>query len=292
MKMMDDDDLSMSLVNRAVTYKVKAGQKKSMMGHFKAYCEDIAPWAVQLSRKVKREHLIGRHPFMLSDYYDDIRDKAAAVLLSGVVPLDTDKLSLRTSRLRDFIGSSPYGFIKGAFRIKDYSSLRGIGCTSELFQKFCTALSETYLYTDLSSESVVDFISELRQNMRNLDIRLGYSREESFEEAVFWLYEGLFHVDGAIIPVPHTKAVNDFIRAYTPHSSILTQEDMAGLFGFDYPAMIWYAAQGREWLYKTNYDNIYRMEHNLAVKMKRQTPMTSYERWRFRTTFLSKLRLD
>ena len=66
----------------------------------------------------------------------------------------------------------------------------------------------------------------------------------------------------------------------------------AGLFGFDYPAMIWYAAQGREWLYKTNYDGIYRMEHNLAVKIKRQTPMTSYERWRFRTTFLSKLRLD
>ena len=253
--MIDDDDLSMSLVNRAVTYKVKAGQKKSMMGHFKAYCEDIAPWAVQLSRKVKREHLIGRHPFMLSDYYDD-------------------------------------GFIKGSFRIKDYSTLRGIGCTNEMFQKFCTALSETYLYADLSSGSVVDFICELKQNMRNLDIRLGYSREESFEEAVFWLYEGIFHVDGAIIPVPHTKTVNNFIRAYTPHSSILTQEDMAELFGFDYPAMIWYAAQGREWLYKTNYDNIYRMEHNLAVKMKRQTPMTSYERWRFRTTFLSKLRLD
>ena len=254
--MIDDDDLSMSLVNRAVTYKVKAGQKKSMMGHFKAYCEDIAPWAVKLSRKAKREHLIGRHPFMLSDYYDDIKDKAAAVLLSGVVPLDTDKLSLRTSRLRDFIGSSPY------------------------------------VYTELSSESVVDFICELKQNMSNLDIRLGYSRKESFEEAVFWLYEGLFHVEGAIIPVPHTKAVNDFIRAYTPHSSILTQEDMAELFGFDYPAMIWYAAQGREWLYKTNYDGIYRMEHNLAVKMKRQTPMTSYERWRFRTTFLSKVRID
>ena len=101
---MNDDDLSMSLVNKAVTYKAKAGQKKSMMGHFKAYCEDIAPWAVRLSRKAKEEHLIGRHPFMLSDYYDDIKDKAAAVLLSGVVPLETDKLSLRTSRLRDFIG--------------------------------------------------------------------------------------------------------------------------------------------------------------------------------------------
>lgn len=290
--MMDDDDLSLSLVNKAVTYKAKAGQKKSMMGHFKAYCEDIATWAVQLSRKAKEEHLIGRHPFMLSDYYDDIKDKAAAVLLSGVVPLETDKLSLRTSRLRDFIGSSPYGFINGTFRIKDYRTLKGIGCTSELFQKWCAALSETYLYADLSSESVVDFISELKQNMRDLDMRLGYSREESFEEAVFWLYEGVFHVDGTIIPVPHTKAVNDFIRAYTPHSSILTQEDVAGLFGFDYPAMIWYAARGREWLYKTNYDGIYRMEHNLAVKMKRQTPMTSYERWRFRNTFLSKVRLD
>lgn len=289
---MDDDDLSLSLVNKAVTYKAKAGQKKSMMGHFKAYCEDIATWAVQLSRKAKEEHLIGRHPFMLSDYYDDIKDKAAAVLLSGVVPLETDKLSLRTSRLRDFIGSSPYGFINGTFRIKDYRTLKGIGCTSELFQKWCAALSETYLYADLSSESVVDFISELKQNMRDLDMRLGYSREESFEEAVFWLYEGVFHVDGTIIPVPHTKAVNDFIRAYTPHSSILTQEDVAGLFGFDYPAMIWYAARGREWLYKTNYDGIYRMEHNLAVKMKRQTPMTSYERWRFRNTFLSKVRLD
>lgn len=289
---MDDDDLSMSLVNKAVTYKAKAGQKKSMMGHFKAYCEDIAPWAVQLSRKAKKEHLIGRHPFMLSDYYDDIKDKAAAVLLSGVVPLETDRLSLRTSRLRDFIGSSPYGFIKGTFRIKDYRTLKGIGCTSELFQKWCTALSETYSYADLSSISVVDFISELKQNMRNLDMRLGYSREESFEEAVFWLYERVFHIDGTIIPVPHTKAINDFIRAYTPHSSILTQEDVAGLFGFDYPAMIWYAARGREWLYKTNYDGIYRMEHNLAAKMKRQTPMTSYERWRFRTTFLSKVRLD
>lgn len=290
--MMDDDDLSMSLVNKAVTYKAKAGQKKSMMGHFKAYCEDIAPWAVRLSRKAKKEHLIGRHPFMLSDYYDDIKDKAAAVLLSGVVPLETDRLSLRTSRLRDFIGSSPYGFIKGTFRIKDYRTLKGIGCTSELFQKWCTALSETYSYADLSSISVVDFISELKQNMRNLDMRLGYSREESFEEAVFWLYERVFHIDGTIIPVPHTKAINDFIRAYTPHSSILTQEDVAGLFGFDYPAMIWYAARGREWLYKTNYDGIYRMEHNLAVKMKRQTPMTSYERWRFRNTFLSKVRLD
>ena len=258
--MMDDDDLSMSLVNKAVTYKAKAGQKKSMMGHFKAYCEDIAPWAVQLSRKAKKEHLIGRHPFMLSDYYDDIKDKAAAVLLSGVVPLETDKLSLRTSRLRDFIGSSPYGFIKGTFRIKDYRTMKGIGCTSELFQKWCTALSETYLYADLSSESVVDFICELKQNMRDMDIRLGYSREESSEEAVFWLYERVFHIDGTIIPVPHTKAVNDFIRAYTPHSSILTQEDMAELFGFDYPAMIWYAARGREWLYKTNYDGIYRME--------------------------------
>ena len=161
-----------------------------------------------------------------------------------------------------------------------------------MFQKWCTTLSETYLYADLSSESVADFICELKQNMRDLGMRLVYSREESFEEAVFWLYEGVFHVDGTIIPVPHTKAVNDFIRAYTPHSSILTQEDMAGLFGFDYPAMIWYAARGREWLYKTNYDGIYRMEHNLAVKMKRQTPMTSYERWRFRTTFLSKVRLD
>lgn len=290
--MMNDDDLSMSLVNKAVTYKAKAGQKKSMMGHFKAYCEDIAPWAVRLSRKAKEEYLIGRHPFMLSDYYDDIKDKAAAVLLSGVVPLETDKLSLRMSRLRDFIGSSPYGFIKGTFRIKDYRTLKGMGCTSELFQKWCTALSETYLYADLSSESVADFICELKQNMRDLGMRLGYSREESFEEAVFWLYEGVFHVDGTIIPVPHTKAVNDFIRAYTPHSSILTQEDVAGLFGFDYPAMIWYAARGREWLYKTNYDGIYRMEHNLAVKMKRKTPMTSYERWRFRTTFLSKVRLD
>lgn len=290
--MMNDDDLSMSLVNKAVTYKAKAGQKKSMMGHFKAYCEDIAPWAVRLSRKAKEGHLIGRHPFMLSDYYNDIKDKAAAVLLSGVVPLETDKLSLRMSRLRDFIGSSPYGFIKGTFRIKDYRTLKGIGCTSELFQKWCAALSETYLYADLSSESVADFICELKQNMRDLGMRLGYSREESFEEAVFWLYEGVFHVDGTIIPVPHTKAVNDFIRAYTPHSSILTQEDVAGLFGFDYPAMIWYAARGREWLYKTNYDGIYRMEHNLAVKMKRQTPMTSYERWRFRTTFLSKVRLD
>lgn len=289
---MDDDDLSMSLVNKAVTYKAKAGQKKSMMGHFKAYCEDIAPWAVRLSRKAKKEHLIGRHPFMLTDYYDDIKDKAAAVLLSGVVPLETDRLSLRTSRLRDFIGSSPYGFIKGTFMIKDYRTLKGIGCTSELFQKWCTALSETYSYADLSSISVVDFISELKQNMRNLDMRLGYSREESFEEAVFWLYERVFHIDGTIIPVPHTKAINDFIRAYTPHSSILTQEDVAGLFGFDYPAMIWYAARGREWLYKTNYDGIYRMEHNLAVKMKRQTPMTSYERWRFRNTFLSKVRLD
>lgn len=289
---MNDDDLSMSLVNKAVTYKAKAGQKKSMMGHFKAYCEDIAPWAVRLSRKAKEEHLIGRHPFMLSDYYDDIKDKAAAVLLSGVVPLETDKLSLRTSRLRDIIGSSPYGFIKGTFRIKDYRTLKGIGCTCELLQKWCAALSETYLYADLSSESVADFICELKQNMRDLGVRLGYSREESFEEAVFWLYEGVFHVDGTIIPIPHTKAVNDFIRAYTPHSSILTQEDVAGLFGFDYPAMIWYAARGREWLYKTNYDGIYRMEHNLAVKMKRQTPMTSYERWRFRTTFLSKVRLD
>ena len=81
--MIDDDDLSMSLVNRAVTYKVKAGQKKSMMGHFKAYCEDIAPWAVQLSRKVKREHLIGRHPFMLSDYYDDIKDMVSSKVRLG-----------------------------------------------------------------------------------------------------------------------------------------------------------------------------------------------------------------
>lgn len=289
---MDDEELSRSLVFQSLNYKFKKAQAVSAKGSFSIYCSDIAPWAVKLSRKAKSEFLIGRHPFMLSDFYDDEREKAAAVLLSAVIPNDTEKLSRRIESMRTIIGSSPYNFIKASYKIKELSGNFGIGSSSETLQKWCAALAETYAWIEPDCEEIDKFLIELERNTEKYEIHLQGKTKESYEEAVFWLCEGIFHIDGSIIPTPHTKAVWDFIRTYVGHYFIIGFDDCVKLFGFDYPAMIWYAAQGRRWLYETNYDGIYMMEHNLAAKMKRSTPMSSYERWRFRTNFLSKVQID
>lgn len=289
---MDDEELSRSLVMNTVYHKSKMGQAKAIRDAFSIYCSDVAPWAVELSRKAKREFLIGRHPFMLSDSYDDQRDKAAAVLMSAVIPMDMSKLSKRLSIAERLMGGSPYNFIIGGYKIRDFKKGRGLGCSSETLQKWCAVLHEAYLWTEPTEGNVKDFIRVLKESMSEYEFDVSYNMRDSFNEAVFWLCESVFRINGADIPIPITKAVWDFIRAYMPHHFIIGIEDCVRLFGFDYPAMVWYAAQGRRWLYKTNYDGIYMMEHNLAAKMKRATPMTSYERWRFRKTVLSKVSLD
>lgn len=289
---MDDEELSRSLVFQSLNYKFKKAQAASAKRSFSIYCSDVAPWAVKLSRKAKSEYLIGRHPFMLSDFYDREKEKAAAVLMSVMIPNETNRLSQRIENMRDFIGSSPYNFIRGSYKIKEFGRSIKAGCTMEQLQKWCAALNETYQYIEPGADNMDKFIQALRESIGRYEIRLADKAKESYEEAVFWLYEGVFHADGSIIPTPRTKAVWDFIRAYVGHYFIIGFEDCVKLFGFDYPAMIWYAAQGRRWLYETNYDGIYMMEHNLAAKMKRSTPMSSYERWRFRKTVLSKVSLD
>lgn len=289
---MDDEELSRSLVMSTVYHKSKMGQAKAIRDAFSIYCSDVAPWAVKLSRKAKSEYLIGRHPFMLSDFYEGKKEKAAAVLMSVMIPNDTDRLSQRIENMRDFIGSSPYNFIRGSYKIKEFGRSIKAGCTMEQLQKWCAALNETCQWVEPSGDNLDRFIQALRESIGRYEIKLTAKTKESYEEAVFWLYEGIFHTDGSVIPTPRTKAVWDFIRAYVGHYFIIGFDDCVKLFGFDYPAMIWYAAQGRRWLYETNYDGIYMMEHNLAAKMKRATPMTSYERWRFRKTVLSKVPLD
>lgn len=289
---MDDDELSRKLILNSVEYKSKIGKREAIKKSFDIYCRDIQPWAVKLSRKAKSEYLIGRHPFMLSDFYEGDSEKAAAVLMSALIPNETDKLSLRIDNMRNFIGSSPYNFVRGAYKIKEFGRNVKAGCAMETLQKWCAALNGTYQWIEPSADNMDEFIQTLRENIDRYEIRLANKAKESYEEAVFWLCESIFNTDGAIIPTPHTKAVWDFIRAYIEHYFILGFDDCVKLFGFDYPAMIWYAAQGRRWLYETNYDGIYMMEHNLAAKMKNSTPMTSYERWRFRTNFMSKVPLD
>lgn len=289
---MDNEKLSLALADQSVRFANKKGQLKAIKEYFSIYCKDVAPWVIRLAQKVKKEHLIGYHPFMLCDFYTDDKDKCAAVLLSAAIPVCHSRLSLRLENMYNFIGSNPYLFIKGSYKIRKFPKRLIFGCSGETLQIWCDILNRTYKETEPTRDNAIQFLNILNENIQLSGLHLTANTRESLSEAVFWLMDGILHTDGSIIPMPNTKAIRDFIRAFVPRSTTIGLDESVRLFGFEYPYMVWYAAQGRKWLYNTNYDGIYMLEHNLRHKFIRHTPMSSYERWRFRKSILSKVSLD
>lgn len=289
---MNRDELSAALYMSGMKYNYDKARRKAVRDLFDVYCSDVAKWAVRLSEKVKANHLIGRHPFMLGDCYSDKRDVAAAVLLSAVIPVTRSSLSKRIEAMRSLIGDSPYLFIKGGYKVKNFPTMLSYGCSSGTLQQWCSILNATYRDIEPSEENMVPFLKMLKDSIHLSELNLTANMKEGVEEALFWLSEGVYHIEGEDIPVPLTKSVKAFLRAYVPRINIIGNRESVDLFGFAYPAMVWYAAQGRELLFKTNYDDMYHMEHNLSAKFHRNTEMSAKYRREFRQNILSKVEVD
>lgn len=279
--------LDIDLMDSALKQKTLALRRKQVAELFGAYCSDVRTFVQELARTIKYNGMVGLHPFMLADAYDDKQDKIVAVLMSALIPMKRDGLLERVGTMRRLLGGSPAGFISGRYKIIDYTQYyKGIGCTKWQLQQWVDILYKSLMGGEDMLLSNIGFYKESE----------GFNGTPAFEdcysEAVFWLSERFLDSDPASIPLPRTRSVRELLRALVPRERMIGHEDAAKLFKLDYPAMIWYAACGRDLLYQTHYDDIYKMERNLKMKFSRGTPMGRYERWRFRTLFLKPLYKD
>lgn len=279
-----EDEEQLRLMDTAIRQKSNRAKKEQAKSMFETYCADIRPWAQELAAQVKREGRIGLHPFMAADAYSSREDRTAAVLMSALVPTEQDGLMERVATLRQLMGGSPADFVGGAWKVKDYDLYyRGIGCGRSRLQEWTKIVGMA-----MDDEDVA---GALRYYIRMEMGDVGKKMEDSLQEALFWLSESVLGEDGEKVPVPWTKSTRQFVRWLVPRYKVLGFEESVARFRFDYPAMVFYAAEGRNRLYEESYGAIWRLEHNLQWKLRHGTQMDSYERWRFRSTVVAEVRL-
>lgn len=279
----NDIELSRALTNMNIKQKTLRARKLQIANLFDIYCSDIRVWAQNLARQVKEQKRIGLHPFMVADAYEGKKDKAVAILMSALIPLRQKGLLKRIDLMQELLREQPWSFLQGAYRIVDYLKFyKGLGCEKGALQKWIAILVKVFR----SPENM--WVSNLYYYIKTDEFHITKDIEESLSEAVFWLSESVLDVNKESIAVPDIKPVRTFLKAFVPRTKIITREEAVDMFKFEYPAMVWYAAMGREEMYQTNYDGIWRMEHNLQSKFKNGTQMDAYERCRFRRDFIKK----
>lgn len=281
-----DIELSRALTDINIKQKTLRARKLQVANLFDIYCSDIRTWAQNMAEQVKKEKRIGLHPFMVADAYEGKRDKAVAILMSALIPLKQQGLLKRIDLMQELLRDQPWSFLQGAYRIIDYLKFyKGLGCEKDALQKWIAILVKVFR----SPEDM--WLSNLEYYIKTDEFNITPNISESLSEAVFWLSESVLDVDKQSIRIPRIKPVRAFIRAFVPRNKIITLEEAVDMFKFEYPSMVWYAAMGREELYQTNYDAIWKLEHNLKAKLKNGTRMDAYERCRFRRAFLKKCKL-
>lgn len=258
-KYLEQDRISRELVQATIEAKTNAFRKKRAKQIFDEYCSDLAVWARSLKDAVKETGLVGIHPFMLADTYTDRRDKVAAALLSVVINSRTDSHTVkRVNELRSFIGDSPYGFVMGAYKVKNYDllSLNNDWGKSNL-QLWATILNKSFTANEDMLFNNIDYY--LKVDEYNINPKFN----SNLEETKFWVSDRYLDIPKREIKVPLVSAVKKLLHAWVPRLDLTDMPTAAGFFGFEYPAEIWYAAMGRLWLYTNHYDDIKRLEQNL-----------------------------
>lgn len=269
---------------REKSYTARIVYAKSIFG---TYCRDLRDWVNEMASAVKERNMVGLHPFMVGDFYDGDKDKIAAILMSALIPLDDRMVLGRVGSLKKLMDDSPWNFIQGAYKVKNYSLFyNSIGC----------AMWQMQQWTDILHKVLMGPVSMIFNNIdyyvRADGMNVTPSMSESLAEARFWLEENVLGTEKKDMHVPMTRIVREAISAWVPRYKMIGWQESVRLFDMPYDAMFFYAAEGRKRLYRDCYDDIYRMEHNLESKVKRGTRMDGYERWRFRTLFLKKLYSD
>lgn len=279
--------LGVDLLDSTIRQKSLSLRKMQIAELFEAYCSDVRKFIQELANAVKETNMIGLHPFMVADAYEGERDKVVAILMSSLIPVDKDGLLERIRVMRKLLGDSPSDFMSGRYKIIDYLQYyRGVGCTKWQLQQWVDILSKSLM----GNEDML--LSNIEYYKRTEEFKESDKFLSSYSEAVFWLSERFFCTDPSTIPMPLTKSTRELLRILVPRERMIGYEEAAKLFKLEYPSMIWYAACGRDLLYQTHYDDIYKMERNLRMKYNRATPMDAYERWRFRALFLKPLYKD
>lgn len=288
--MRKDEDMNFTkdMTDTVMRQKSQAWKKVQLAAIFDTYCSDVRKFYQKLAERVKESGMIGLHPFMIADDYGDVRDKAVAVMMSALIPCRRTGLFKRLDILKRLFNGSPSRYIDGGYKVVDFNTYyAGMGCTMDMLQQWTEILHQSFM----SDKGM--WMSNVEYFMRTSEFHRTYAFDESYSEAVFWLSESVLGTDPKDIPIPHTRCVRELLKAVVPRwKNYDGWKDMAELFQFGYPAMVWYAAQGREWLYSEHYDDICKMERNLKMKFTRSTPMDAYERWRFRKLFMKKLYED
>lgn len=279
--------LGIDLLDSASKQKALALRRKQVAELFGAYCSDVRTFVQELAGTIKGNGMVGLHPFMVADAYDGKLDKIVAVLMSALIPMKRVGLLERVGMMRRLLGGSPTDFISGRYKIIDYAQFyKGVGCTQWQLQQWADIIYKSLMGGEDMLLSNIGFYKESE----------GFNGtpafEDSYSEAVFWLSERFLGVDPPTIPLPRTRSVRELLRALVPREKMIGHDEAASFFRLEYPAKIWYAACGRDILYQTHYDDIYKMERNLKKKFTRGTYMDRYERWRFRTLFLKPLYKD
>lgn len=274
-----DVELSWGLYSVAMKQKHTAGRARQVGNIFEMYCADLRIFAQELARWVKDGHHLGLHPFLLADDYIDKKDKVAAVMMSAVIPDSPRSLLRRLSAMRELLGGSPFAFLQGAYKLKDYSQYADrLGASSATLQTWVDILSKCFAAPLGMLKSNIDFYVR----MSGLPIRF----QDSLSLALFWLYENILDSPKDEVPVPNSLAIRQLIKVWVPRYLLITREEAISLFHMEYPAMIWYAAMGRQWLYQNHYDEIWKMEHTLTYKLEHGTQAHHSSRKLFKKNYL------
>lgn len=285
MKIAEEASLEAKMIASSLRAKSEAAVKKQTEALFRVYCSDVKSWALRLAVAVKGKNCIGLHPFMIEDSYERQEDKIAAVLMSAMIPADSPDTLRYINFMKSLLGDSPAEFLKNRYTNVDYTQFyKGLGCSGDRAQQWISILANTLLGpVDMIENNIFYFIKA-----REFSVTDRF--HSSLSEALFWLHEHLLGTDKQKVPIADTPHVREFLQAIIPRWKMYgSVEEMTAMFDFEYPAMVFYAAEGRMRLYESYYDPIYRMEKNLKTKYKRGTVMDSFERHRFNNLFIKPL---
>lgn len=285
MKISEEASLDAKMMASSLRAKSEAAVRKQIEALFNIYCFDIKLWAQKLAEAVKEKKRIGLHPFMIEDAYERKEDKIAAVLMSAMIPVDATGIVRYIDFMKSLLGESPAEFFKGKYTEVDYALFyKGLGCSGDRAQQWISILANSLLGPADMIENNIFYYIKVRE------FAVPDKFHCSLSEALFWLHEHILDTEKRKVPIPDTPNVREFLQAIVPRWKMYgSTEETVRLFDFEYPAMVFYAAEGRKRLYETHYDAIYRMEKNLKTKYKRGTLMDSFERFRFRSLFINPL---
>lgn len=282
------EELERRIADAAIEAKTARALKRRAADNFSEYCEGtgFAGFARDLAARVRDTGRVGIHPYMLADAYSEPRDVTAAILMSAAIPVGGRRMLRQIETLRSIMGGSPADFLSSTRMVADFSAWkfgRGRGPTE--LQQWTDILSKALMGGRDMLFSNLDFFIRASESVIGGDLR------ESLEEAKFVLRLRGPGTDLSTVPVPDTAAVRRLVWAWVPRYKALSLEEAARLFRFEYPAMVWYAAQGREILLAERYDELARCEHTLQG-MFRQLPLMRYDRRaNFKSRRLKPLRL-